>query len=325
MVHESTNRPTVPLSVRVISYKYDKWLPQCLDGIEQQSVQPVEVVVSDDSSPPPHGQAFQDLAPQFPWARFQSTPANIGAVAHMRWLLAEIPTRYYLLLSADDWLVDPHFLRDAVALLDANPSVIAVSGQNLPVDPQGQILRSKAPTQEPLIGIVPALQMRDLLAIDNVVPAVCTVVRTSVHEQIPPFPLDNALCHDWMQWYLMTFQGDFAVIGRTAVHYRVHPQSLSSQLMADSRAARLTNEMYLQLLQQPQLSAHDRQMLRAGQIRKRMRFSRFPQLWRAVWQAPLQRATWLALTDTLTERVASRLDRVRLTARPKNAGRQHEH
>ncbi len=306
-----------PVEVVVITYCYNQWIPHALAGIAAQSLQPCRVLVSDDCSPPPHSQQFLELAPQFPWATFAQTPANLGAVEHMRLRASGITAPYYLLVSADDLLVDPEFLRDAVAILEEHPSVVAVSGQFHQIDEHGR-LRAAAPVlaSEPYT-LVPGAQMRATLALENVVPAVCTVIRTAVHQKVPPFPIDNPLTHDWLQWYLLAGQGDFARINRPVMHYRIHSSSLSQSAQRGRRTAQQGDDGYASLLQRPELTAEERALLQIGRVRWQLRHALARELWRPLVRSPLRKATWSALAETLAERGHFAAGRLHGKLRPK--------
>lgn len=299
-------RPVVPLSVRVISYKYERYLPQCLAAFAAQSVQPHSTVVSDDCSPPPHGQAFRDLAAQYPAARFRDTGHNRGAVNHVRDLLADLDAAYYILFSADDYLVDRDFLRDAVQCMVANPKVVVVYAYHMPVGDDGRPLRGDlAPAGEP-VTLMTGQHMRDLFAFDNVVPAVAAVVRSAVHERVPVFPIDNALCHDWLHWYCLTFAGDFARINRTVTHYRLHGANLSMDIDRDRRTRDLVDAAYAALLAHQDTSAHDRALLRRGRIHRYVQATTAAQLWRPLVRHGGSLVTWLSVAEALTARIADR-------------------
>lgn len=307
----NSQTPIVPLTVRILSYKYERYIPQCLQSFAMQSVRPQSFVISDDCSPAPHAQAFYDLAPAFPWARFRDPATNLGVVAHVRHLLADLDAPFYCLFSADDYLVDRDFLRDAVAYLQEHPKVVVVYAQHASVDDAGNILAVPKSHRSAWTEF-PAQKIRDILAFDNVIPAVCCVVRASAHERVPIFPIENRLCHDWLQWYLLTFAGDFARMNRVVTHYRVHPQNLSSSVARDLESQDWTDRAYTALLAHSDPSPHDRKLLRAGRIRKRIFHTRTRHLWQPMWQHAPWPIAWRSLAETLAERVQSRVQKLRL-------------
>jgi hypothetical protein len=280
------------VEVVLITYKYDHWLPGCLDALAKQSLQPARVRVSDDASPGQHGEAFRALAAHYPWAEFHQNPHNMGNIAHVRQRIHEVSAPYYLLLSADDLLIDPDFLRDAVEALRQTPTAVAVYGQYHVMDQTGRVVHAAPKVAVEPTSVFSAAEMRSMLALSNVVPAVCTVVRTSVHQQVPPFPIDNALAHDWCQWYLMAEQGDFVRINRPVLQYRVHQQSLSQSMIRDQRALQETKLMYDQLLAWPGVSDQERAMLRRGKARNAMKMSRFRDLPAFVASTPWRDLYW---------------------------------
>lgn len=262
------------IEVVIFNYKYEHWLPACLDAIAQQTHQSVRVRVSDDASPGEHGAAFRNLAARYPWADFTQNPRNVGPVEHMRLRIGEVRAKYYLLLSADDLIVDHNFLHDAVCELEAHPNAIASYGLYHVVNSSGRIVRAAPSVVPHSITEFAGAEMRDLLALCNVVPAVCTVVRSEVHERIPPFPVDNRLAHDWAQWYLLTLCGDYLRLNRPVLHYRVHDASLSRSIERDIGLRKDTMLLYEQLLAWPGLSQHDLSMLKRGRARNLLRLSR---------------------------------------------------
>lgn len=299
------------VDIIVVTYKYDRWLPGCLAGIAEQTLVPRRVLVSDDCSPEPHGQAFRDLAPGFPWAEFVQTPQNMGATLHMRLRISEVRAPYYLLQSADDRLIDPRFLEDAVRILDENPDIVAVFGGHRQVDDEGRVVSSPPQDESASWTRIDARQLRQRLAFDNVVPAVCTVVRNSVHEHIAPFPIENPLGHDWCQWYLMTLYGDFARLNRIVLNYRVHGASISQSAEREDWAANAMDEAYASLIGWPGLDDADRALLERGRRRSSVARTRMVNLWKPLLAAPADPVTWLALGEAVLRRVEARAGRWR--------------
>lgn len=257
------------VTVQVVSYNHLAYLPDALLGIQQQSLQPAVVHITDDCSPNDSEDALRAVVARFPGMTFERARSNLGAVAQLRAAVERVRTEYYMLHAADDRLVDPNFLRDAVEVLDANPEVVAVHGRIRHIDAAGRPLAKHQTTVGSGVRLIAGATLRDQLAVENVVPAVCVVVRTAIHGRLPPFPIDNPLVHDWQQWYLMTYLGSFAVIDRTVMDYRVHATNLSVGRAQTIKRRTANIEGYAQLLARSELSDHDRRALKQGRRRLR--------------------------------------------------------
>ena len=108
------------LSVTIPNYNHAKFLPQCLDSILQQSVQPFEILVLDDCSTDNSVEVIQTYARKHPHIRLHRNPKNLGAVANMK-LGFELARGDYLCgPSADDALV-PGFIEKSLNLLAQYP------------------------------------------------------------------------------------------------------------------------------------------------------------------------------------------------------------
>ena len=142
------------------------------------------------------------------------------------------------------------------------------------------------------------------LAYDNPVPAPCAVVRTAVHAHVPPFPLDSPYAHDWQQWYLLTYHGDFARIERPVMKSRVHGNNLSVGAAAALASHQSVAKDYADLLARPEVTPDDAKHLRAGLARKRVLGATMAQLPAAMMQHGAQAMAWSALAEGLSARLA---------------------
>lgn len=265
------------LTVRIVSYNHRRYLADALDGVTRQTRRPDVVTVTDDCSPNDDEETLRDIVSSYAGFDFERTPTNLGAVAQFRRAVHGVSTPYYMLHAADDALTDKSFLADAVDYLEANPTVIAVHGRTCAVDANRNALDSRPVRRSGEVLRRPAKVLRKQLARANVVPAVCVVIRTEIHQHLPPFPIDNPLCHDWQQWYLMTYFGDFAVIDRTVMDYRVHGANLSMGDEQRRSVERLWLRGYQELLSHPLVRGEDRWRLQvwgAHQRAKRHRIYR---------------------------------------------------
>lgn len=270
------------LEVIVFTYNYARFLPACLHGLELQTRYPNLVRVSDDHSTDDNEATLREVVGRFPRAQLRINPENLGAVEHFRQRIGEVTCDAYMLYSGDDFLVDPTFLADAMRILELHEDIVMVCGHLRQVNEDGDPL--PPPEQGALSGWhamqgmdgsapeswtrLPGAQVRARLAFENVIPAVCNVIRSRVHQQLPAFPIANPQCHDWQQWYLLSYLGDFARIERPVICYRVHQANLTHRFESEQQALSLLDLGYQQLLARPEITSIDRRNLRLGRYRK---------------------------------------------------------
>lgn len=293
----------------VMNFNYARFLPANLAGMRLQTRQADRVLISDDVSTRDTPEQIRAAASAMPEAEILFNPKNIGSIPHARADVAMVRTDAYLLISADDYLVDPNFVADALALLEANPNLVAVTGHHESVDEHGKSLGPlKIDTSSPWT-LLPARDLRRRLALENVVPAICTVVRTSAHARVPGYPVDNDLCGDWIHWYMLTFSGDVARLNRVVCAYRIHQQNLHIAHQRSGKQMHLMAEGYRTLLALPDLDEETRAILAAGRARVMIRSAPLRQLPGVLAREAGQSMAWLALAETLCERVARNLDK----------------
>ena len=302
--------PIKSLDVVVLSYNFAKFLPDALAGVAAQTRQPDTWLVSDDCSPDSTAEELEAVIAPWPAARLLRNPTNMGPVAHFRRRIQELTGDAYVLLSGDDYLVDPTFLADATAILAAEPNINVVFGHHLSVDQDGRVTGAERPVSQAAWTRLDGATLRVQLAYENLVPAVCTVIRRSIHAKLPPFPLESPTRNDWQQWYLMTYHGDFARLERTVVHYRAHGANISVGPVQARRMAATVEAAYDELMQRSECTEEDRRHLRAGLNRIHIRSAGVRQLPGVLSRNLRAPGVALALAETLAERGGRNLSRV---------------
>lgn len=68
------------LTVVIPNYNHAKYLPDCLDAIFSQSVQPLEVIVIDDASQDDSKQVIQAYAQRYPLLHYLQNSENLGVI-----------------------------------------------------------------------------------------------------------------------------------------------------------------------------------------------------------------------------------------------------
>jgi len=307
------------LTVVVFNFNYKRYLPQALAAISRQTRRPDRLIVTDDASPQDTLEELQAIAAPH-GAEVIRNPQNLGNIAHYQARVAEVQTDAYLLCSADDYFVDDRYFADALALLHDNPRVVAVYGYHVATDESGRPLQARRYRNGADWTLLPGPELRSELALQNTVPAVCTMIRTSVHDHVAAFPLPNRHAGDWQQWYLFTYHGDFARIERPVCHYRQHVANMSVVVDRERQAARLIDEAYGELLARPELDATDRDRLLLGRTRSRIRHATLRELPGAILDHSRQPGLLPVVAETLAERAGQPLERLRRRMRAKSLG-----
>ena len=298
---------SMTLAHLITTYNYAHLLPQHLAGVLAQTRRPDVVVVSDDASPKDTPEAVRSAAALWPGAEVRIAAQNQGSALHVQRLINSVTTDVYIAMSADDWLVDPKFFADAMAILEHHPDIVAVFGYHQAVDPHGRPLAPVAIESAQPWTRLEATAFRQRMALDNLVSGVCTMVRVRRRLPIPAYPIRNEYCTDWLHYYLLTLSGDYARVNRIVCNYRVQSEGLYLVHTQSGLSVKRHDEGYAALLAWPDLNDSDRAWLRYGRTRRLLRGSRLRALPGVVARNAMEPATWTLLGETLAERTASRI------------------
>ena len=111
------NLPT--LSVVVPNYNHAHYLPECLDSLLQQSVEPLEIMVIDDCSTDNSVAVLEDYCRKHPRVSFCRKGRNRGVLGALN-KGAQITSGEYVVFPGADDRVMPGFFEKGMALLAAN-------------------------------------------------------------------------------------------------------------------------------------------------------------------------------------------------------------
>jgi hypothetical protein len=111
---------TASLSVFLPNYNHGQFLPQALDALLAQSVQPRQIYVVDDASTDDSAAIIARYAARSPIIRVVLNQENRGIYASMADFLAAASDDYLYFAAADD-IVLPGFLAKSLALLERYP------------------------------------------------------------------------------------------------------------------------------------------------------------------------------------------------------------
>jgi glycosyltransferase involved in cell wall biosynthesis len=132
----SVSRSDPQITVGVIVYNGAPTLRRAVESILNQSCQSFTIHISDDNSRDGTPEIGRSLAAEHNRVVFCRQPRNLGPANNFRFLLERASTEYFMWLAADDYL-EPTYLERMIAVLNADPSVVACVSRVWFVKPDG--------------------------------------------------------------------------------------------------------------------------------------------------------------------------------------------
>jgi len=155
-LHAEHNNPLRPrVSIIVTAYNLDKYLPDCLDSVCNQSYKDFECLVVDDAGSDKTAKLVEHYSAKEKRIRYVRPPHNLG-LPGARNLGLEQSNGYYIRhLDADDYLAD-NAIQLEVDALQADPTIHIAYGHLETInedgsritDERGNVLRSGWPTEQ---------------------------------------------------------------------------------------------------------------------------------------------------------------------------------
>ena len=129
--------PPVSLSVVIPNYNHAAYLPECLDSVLSQSVQPRAIYVADDGSTDNSLEILHAYAKQHPHLRIRPSERNRGVWPTLNGLLPDLAESHALCLAADNYL-RPGCIESAYELLSEHPQAGVCAWEIMDVYPDGR-------------------------------------------------------------------------------------------------------------------------------------------------------------------------------------------
>jgi len=131
---------SVKVSVGIMAYNEEKYLPLALDNILKQEFSDYEIVIADNASEDATGEIAQKYAKRYPIIRYIRHSRNIGAIQNYNTLVRESRGKYFVLAGAHDLWSD-HYLTKLTNALDDRPDAVLASGLTKWIDEEGRELK----------------------------------------------------------------------------------------------------------------------------------------------------------------------------------------
>jgi Glycosyl transferase family 2 len=211
------------VSVLVPTYEYAHFLPRALDSVLAQTFGDWELVVSDNASTDATPAVVAGYAEREPRLRAYRNDRNLGLFGNFARCLELARGEYVKFVCADDWL-DPRYLEEGVAVMDANPGVGLLTSAGWLVDEEGETwgYATAGLGRRPVVPAAEALraQAEHLNVIG--MPSNTLLRRTDV-EAVGGFDPAYAPASDLHLWLKLLARGDLGWLPDPRTFMRIHP------------------------------------------------------------------------------------------------------
>lgn len=213
------------ISVIIPAYKARKYLPDCLESIGKQTLQPKEILVIDDASPEPVDDIINEFSskPGYPPLRLIKHEINRGQAAGRNTGMKAASGGWLAFIDCDDMWA-PRHLESLMSLAETSGADLAFSPAVLfdadPYDPQNYTLR---PLNEDEAALRPFALLNRCFIITS-----STLIRKEQLANVNGFDEDQGLrgvedLDCFMR--LLEAGAKFSMSQHATLHYRKHPES----------------------------------------------------------------------------------------------------
>jgi glycosyltransferase involved in cell wall biosynthesis len=224
----SSIRRDPQVSFVVPCYKLAHLLPDCIQSILSQTYGAFEVLVMDDCSPDNTPEVVRDFRDER-IKHIRNTP-NLGHLRNYNKGIGLAGGKYVWLISADDVLRQPYILERYVSVMEQHPHVGYVCCPALELHNGRETKMAHYSVKADEDKVFRGHEFLHILADSNCVIAASALVRKSCYQELGAFPLDLPYAGDWYMWCLLALHYDVAYFAEPMVSYRIHEQSMTSEL-----------------------------------------------------------------------------------------------
>jgi glycosyltransferase involved in cell wall biosynthesis len=172
------------LSIGLFVYNGERFIEKALDSILSQTFTDFELIISDNASTDRTAEICREYAQRDSRIRFYRNEKNMGAGWNVRRVCALATAKYFKWAAADDAL-EPDFLRQCIAALEADESYVIAHSKTKVVDESGKFLENYVWPME-TDSHNPVVRFREMLLNDHMCYQIFGVIRMSALRQVPP-------------------------------------------------------------------------------------------------------------------------------------------
>lgn len=241
------------LSVVIPHLNYGRFLPQCLDSIITQTLQPDEIIVVDGGST---DNTFEVLK-NYPTIKVVKEPFFSHHIPHAINLgLLEAKGKYIHVGNSDCWL-ERTFYEETLPKLEADERVGLVYSNWNYVDAKGELISSNRASDT---------FNREKLLLSNYIDLMCGVWRRNLDF----FDESVSYHYDWLMWVRISRRFKVVSIPKALVNFRIHPDQRAKDLEygTDFKLAKIKieREEKPQIKEQPKKLSYYRRLRSCARI-----------------------------------------------------------
>ena len=159
----SSNRHFLPrVSVALPVYNGQQFLAEAIRSILAQTFTDFELIICDNASTDGTGVICREFAAADSRIRYYRNDTNIGAAPNFNRAF-ELARAEYFKWAAHDDICLPAFLKDCVAALDADPSVVLCTTETNWIDEHGMAIEKRDRLLNHIASVRPERRFRDLI------------------------------------------------------------------------------------------------------------------------------------------------------------------
>lgn len=221
------------VDIVVPCYNYGRLLTACVRSVLEQSVRDIRVLIIDDASTDDTAIIAKRIALTDSRVTVRIHDENHGHIRTYNEGIDWVESDYFLLLSADDLLIDGAFER-AVAIMDANPDVGLTYGEEVV-----WFDHLPPPKIEPIQAY--KWEKRDIVSeicqsTINSISTPTVIIRTSVQKAVGGYSLTLPHSGDMEMWLRLATNSIAAHIDAPQAIYRKHEAAMSNAYFRDPRS-----------------------------------------------------------------------------------------
>jgi len=211
------------VDVIIPAYNAAKYLPAAIESVVAQTFEDWRIVLVDDGSTDDTAAVvapfIEQLGPKLEYIK----QVNRGLPATRNTAIANSSAEFLALLDADDvWL--PGRLSESLKYFEGHPEVGLTYGYNDRIDPEGNVIDTFDRPQKNGVGrIAPYIYMRK---VDLCCPTI--TFRRKCVDEVGPFDESLRATEDRDLWIRIALRYEVALVPKLIAHYRMSPNSMST-------------------------------------------------------------------------------------------------